>query len=244
MNWLQLVTSLPTSPSAVRVRTWRALKASGCGALRDGVYLLPDRPECARVFADLADAVREAGGDAHVIGFGARDAGQQAQFARLFDRTAEYRAFSADLARSRRALRSDSEGSGRRALRGLEQRLDALRRVDFFGNGRGEEIAAALERLRIECEARWSPGEPTGKAAADLDRLDPADLPAADLGDAAAPLGRPARERVADPPLRRSVTLASSGSRATAKLPEDRGRLRLRRRALHARRRQGDVRGR
>jgi hypothetical protein len=175
MNWLQLVTSLPTSPSAVRVRTWRALKASGCGALRDGVYLLPDRPDCARVFAELADAVREAGGDAHVIGFDARDAGQQAQFARLFDRSAEYRAFSADLARSRRALRSDSEGTGRRALRALEQRLDALRRVDFFGNGRGEEMAAALERLRIECEARWSPGEPTDKAAAVLDRLDPAD---------------------------------------------------------------------
>ncbi len=174
MNWLQLVTSLPTSPSAVRVRTWRALKASGCGSLRDGVYLLPDRPECARVFADLAEAVREAGGDAHVIGFGARDAAQQAQFARMFDRSAEYREFSAELARSRRALRSDSESAGRRALRALGQKLDALRQIDFFDDGRGEEMTAALERLRLECESRWSPGEPKGATTAAIVRLDPA----------------------------------------------------------------------
>lgn len=174
MKWLQLVTSLPTSPSAVRVRTWRALKASGSGALRDGVYLLPDRPECARVFVDLAEAVREAGGEAHVIGFAASDAAQQASFVRLLDRSADFKSFSAELAHSRRSLRSESEGAGRRALRALEQKLDALRRIDFFGAGRGEEMAAALERLRVECESRWSPGEPKGAAAASIVRLDPA----------------------------------------------------------------------
>ena len=39
--WAILVMTLPTQPNAVRVRVWRALKAMGCAALRDGAYLLP-----------------------------------------------------------------------------------------------------------------------------------------------------------------------------------------------------------
>jgi hypothetical protein len=174
MNWLALVITLPTSPGAVRVRTWRALKASGCGALRDGVYLLPDRADCAQVFAELASAVRVADGEATVLEFTARDAEQQEQFAALFDRSAEFKAFEADLAQQRRALRSATEVLGRRNLRALAQRLDALRGIDYFDSDRGAKAAAALETLRLECEARWSPGEPTGRQRTGIARLDPA----------------------------------------------------------------------
>ena len=174
-KWLALVTTLPTSPGAVRVRTWRALKASGCGALRDGVYLLPDRPDCARLFADLATAVREADGEATMLEFEARDAEQQAQFEALLDRSAEYRAFETELAQQRRSLRSTAEVAGRRTLRALAQRLDALRAIDYVGGDRGPKAAAALETLRLECEARWSPGEPTGLQKVTIERLDPVD---------------------------------------------------------------------
>ncbi|MCD6042762.1 MAG: chromate resistance protein b, partial [Burkholderiales bacterium] len=36
-----LVLSLPARNSTLRMRLWRALKQTGCGILRDGVYLLP-----------------------------------------------------------------------------------------------------------------------------------------------------------------------------------------------------------
>jgi len=39
--WALLIVTLPTRPNAVRLRIWRALKALGCAALRDGAYLLP-----------------------------------------------------------------------------------------------------------------------------------------------------------------------------------------------------------
>ena len=39
--WSILIVTLPTQPNAVRLRIWRALKALGCAALRDGAYLLP-----------------------------------------------------------------------------------------------------------------------------------------------------------------------------------------------------------
>ena len=40
-TWLLLVVSLPTPSATARMRIWRALKALGCVALRDGAYLLP-----------------------------------------------------------------------------------------------------------------------------------------------------------------------------------------------------------
>src|SRR5436853_3715970 len=60
--WAILIVTLPTQPNAVRLRIWRALKALGCAALRDGAYLLPtggDRHQALRELAD--DCVREGG---------------------------------------------------------------------------------------------------------------------------------------------------------------------------------------
>ena len=41
MRWQLLILSLPTDNATARMRAWRALKDSGCGVLRDGVYVLP-----------------------------------------------------------------------------------------------------------------------------------------------------------------------------------------------------------
>ena len=60
-------------------------------------------------------------------------------------------------------------------MRALAQRLDALRGIDYFDSDRGAKAATALETLRLECEARWSPGEPTGRQRSGIVRLDPAD---------------------------------------------------------------------
>jgi len=167
MKWLALVVTLTTSLGAVRVGTWRALKASGRGALRDGVYLLPDRADCSLVFSELS-----ADGEAIVLELAARDAAQQRQFVALFDRSAEFKAFEVELAQRRQLLRSASEVPGRRILRALAQRLETLRGIDFFDSERGAKAATALEDLRVECEARWSPGEPTGSSQGVIARLD------------------------------------------------------------------------
>jgi len=175
MNWIALVLALPTSPSAVRVRVWRALKSNGCGALRDGVYLLPESSDCAHAFEGLAQEVRQADGEATLLAFAARDAEQQEQFESLFDRSGEYKSLERDLLRQGRELRTAPEVAGRRALRALAQRLDALRNIDFFTDERGGRIAAALEDLRMESEARWSPGEPAAQVRSHIERLERAD---------------------------------------------------------------------
>mgnify|MGYP002682313234 CR=1 FL=1 len=40
-DWLLLIVSLPTSSATARMRIWRALKALGCVALRDGAFRNP-----------------------------------------------------------------------------------------------------------------------------------------------------------------------------------------------------------
>ena len=65
--WLSLIISLPTENANTRMRSWRALKASGAAVLRDGVYLMPQRDACRAVFDTVAAEVGGSGGTAYVI---------------------------------------------------------------------------------------------------------------------------------------------------------------------------------
>ena len=65
--WLSLIISLPTENANTRMRTWRALKASGAAVLRDGVYLMPERDAWRATFQAVAAEVSSAGGTSYVI---------------------------------------------------------------------------------------------------------------------------------------------------------------------------------
>src|ERR1700740_1293988 len=66
-SWLLLITNLPGHNPTLRMRLWRALKASGAGPLRDGVYLLPDSSPARRVFEEHAQYIKDGGGVAYVL---------------------------------------------------------------------------------------------------------------------------------------------------------------------------------
>jgi len=61
-DWLILTATLPTAPSALRVRIWRALKSIGNGTLREGVYVLPAIAASAPAFWDIEKSIQ---GPAH-----------------------------------------------------------------------------------------------------------------------------------------------------------------------------------
>src|SRR5215467_5541897 len=88
--WLLLITNLPGRNAALRMRSWRALKAAGAGLMRDGVYVLPTSDGARDTFDQQAAEISGAGGSAHVVSFQAQSAEQQATIVALFDRTAEY----------------------------------------------------------------------------------------------------------------------------------------------------------
>ena len=128
--WSVLFLTLPTQPNAVRLRVWRALKALGCGALRDGAYVLPQAQ--AALFDPLAAEVRAHGGQASVLELSTHDEAQRAEVLALFDRSdayGEWRKQAQELAAS---LASLEEAEARRRLRAVSDALQTLRRIDYF----------------------------------------------------------------------------------------------------------------
>src|SRR5512138_3928763 len=64
---LLLLVGLPPSPSSLRVRVWRRLRALGAVPLKRSAYLLPDTPDRYEDFQWLAQEVQRDGGDATLI---------------------------------------------------------------------------------------------------------------------------------------------------------------------------------
>lgn len=165
-TWLILTATLPTQPSGLRVRVWRALKATGAGTLREGVYLLPDHAPSAKALQDLAQTIADAGAEAHLLVVQARDAVQEQSFRALFDRSDAYAELLQSVKALRGQIRNQSEADLRRALRSLEAQLQALQSSDFFPGPGGEKAAHALAALRREVELHLAPDEPAASAQA------------------------------------------------------------------------------
>ncbi|HKW83676.1 MAG TPA: chromate resistance protein ChrB domain-containing protein [Burkholderiaceae bacterium] len=159
--WLVLTATLPTHPSALRVRVWRALKATGAGTLREGVYVLPSTAPTAQALWDIERTIAEAGADAHLLVLEARDEAQETAFRALFDRSDLYGELLQSIKEVRRVVRKSSEAELHKSLRSLEQQLQSIQASDFFPGKHSERTAAALGALRREIELHLSPDEPS-----------------------------------------------------------------------------------
>src|SRR5215216_468810 len=66
-GWVLLIYSLPATPSRKRAFVWRELKKLGAVYLRDGVAVLPSRPDTAAALRTLRARVEELDGHATVV---------------------------------------------------------------------------------------------------------------------------------------------------------------------------------
>jgi hypothetical protein len=162
--WRLLILTLPSRPNAVRVRVWRALKALGCAALRDGAYLLPaDVPQVAELSAVAAD-VEANDGSASLLDVRARDEAQEREFRALFDRGEAYAQWREAARGARGGLRRIDESEARRRMRALDESLAAIVRVDFFPGPAAAQARREADDLRHAVDATFSPGEPHARA--------------------------------------------------------------------------------
>jgi hypothetical protein len=159
-GWWLLVVSLPTSGATARMRTWRALKALGCMALRDGAYLLPGGDDRETALQQIADDCVGEGGVAWLMGAQPRDAEDAQAWGALFDR-------SDDHAELRKAWKDANRGLAKlapvelaRLLRKVQRDVEALRAIDFFPGDASAETEVALAELVKRIEAQLSPDEP------------------------------------------------------------------------------------
>ncbi|WP_194725176.1 chromate resistance protein ChrB domain-containing protein [Noviherbaspirillum malthae] len=159
-RWLLLIASLPTSSATARMRLWRAIKALGCVALRDGAYLLLYRESHAEALADLAAQTNNEGGQAWVVDVAPRSAADNEAFQALFDRSSEYAQMNVNLTEARKALTSQTPAEIAKALKRLRKERDALVRIDFFPNRASLDAEAAWGDFEEAVNASLSPGEP------------------------------------------------------------------------------------
>ena len=165
-NWLVLTATLPTTPSGLRVRVWRALKATGAGTLREGVYVLPERAVSAPKLWELERTISQAGADAHLLVLQARDDAQEKVFCGLFDRSDLYAELLQSIKEARSGSRKSAQAPLHKMLRDLEAQLHAVQASDFFPGKEGQKTANAMAALRREVELQLSPDEPASTAAA------------------------------------------------------------------------------
>jgi hypothetical protein len=171
-SWLLLIVSLPTGSATARMRIWRSVKALGCAALRDGAYLLPAHAEQASQLADLASDTTDEGGQAWLLRVQARDQEESKTFQNLFDRSADYDDWLAELAEARQTLATLGTAELNRLLRRHERSYQALRRIDFFPAEASLRAQAQWRDFSNAIAAILSPGEPHA-AAGSIPRRDP-----------------------------------------------------------------------
>lgn len=174
-GWLILTATLPTSPSALRVKVWRALKSTHCATLREGVYILPTQAPTAQAFSVLDEAIRDAGAQSYLLEVPARDEAQEAAFRSLFDRSDWYADFRQSLQEARKHATAQSEAQVRKVLRGLSQQLQSILDGDFFPTDAAKQAQVALKAWWLEQERRWSADEPASQDIP-VPRLDIADF--------------------------------------------------------------------
>ena len=166
-HWLLFVHQLPTSPSNLRVRTWRRLQQVGAIPVKQAVYVLPDSAEAREDFAWLKAEIESARGQATVFTADTVDGWAEETLIEEFRRSAEeaYRALAKEIELALGRIDSPRRARGRRAssvsrLNAIfQQRLAAIERMDFFGSAGRDRAVLLIEQLA----KRLNPG--SGRAA-------------------------------------------------------------------------------
>ena len=171
-EWLLLVVSLPTASTTARMRVWRALKALGCMALRDGAYLMPVGSDHEQALRDLADECAREGGVAWLIAVHPLSADDANAYRELFNRTDEYAELRKSWKEANRGLAKLSSTELARLQRKLQREYEAVRAIDFFPGDAAAEAEAAWLDFSNRLNQLLSPDEPHETQGA-IPRRDP-----------------------------------------------------------------------
>ena len=170
-DWLFFILTLQGQQAAVRMRVWRALKALGTAVLRDGVYVLPNRPEFVEPLKLQSQEVTDCGGSAQILEVEARDALQEMEFRQLFERAPEYEKLMVEIRAAKKSIGKVGPSTLSAGLARLWRDFEAVALLDFFPGAAREQTRDALESLAAAAQVVLSPDEPHATAGT-IRRLD------------------------------------------------------------------------
>lgn len=159
-TYLTLMTSLPTGNSTIRMRVWRALRTTGCGVLRDGVYILPVESPRATSLVEAESEIKAAGGFAMTVEMNLKTSAQREHVRKLFDRSQDYGAIVARIAAARSALQRLGRRKADTLVLRLRRSLEELFEIDFYPGPARLQARDAMTALEREAQRLGSPGEP------------------------------------------------------------------------------------
>jgi hypothetical protein len=169
-RWLLFVHQLPSSPSNIRVRTWRRLQQLGAVVVKQAVYVLPDTADSREDFEWLRTEIEAAGGHANVFAADTVDTWSDDALVNEFrrERQAAYEQLAREIETvtrrrpSRLAKRSRRKFQSQRVFEGFRQRLAAIERIDFFGSAGRDRVAMLLDQAVLaEQSSEESHGQST-----------------------------------------------------------------------------------
>jgi hypothetical protein len=161
VQWSLFVSHLPSSERTLRMRLWRGLRGLGAAILRDGVYLLPGAANASQALREHAEAVRTAGGSAHLLSCTACDEEEERRFRVLFDRAEAYAQWHRDAAGLLARTSTLDESRARREELVLRRALDTIVKIDFFPGAALRSARAAMAQVEATLNVRFSPHEPS-----------------------------------------------------------------------------------
>jgi hypothetical protein len=156
-----LLTSLPTGNSTIRMRLWRALKSTGCGVLRDGVYILPLDATQISGLAEAESMVRNAGGFAMIVEL------------KIGNASDGYGALVRRIGAAKASVKRLGKRKANTLVQRLRRSLDDLVEIDFYPGEAHSQASEAMSSLEREARELFSSGEPH-TARGKVRRLDPA----------------------------------------------------------------------
>jgi hypothetical protein len=159
---LLLLVGVPPTPSSLRVRVWRRLRALGAVPLKRSAYLLPDTPERYEDFQWLAQEIRREGGEATLVRVRQIENLSPEEVRRLFHkpRDQDYRQLATRYRKVLQSLDRKSAASGARAaeeLARLTRDHQRIRDIDFFGAPGGAEVRRLEEAMTMRARRPESP---------------------------------------------------------------------------------------
>ncbi len=153
MNWIVFTYSLPAKlRSSPRVALWRRLKRLGAVSLAGGMQVLPVQTECVEAFQWLAQAIRQAKGDALVLHVEKFEGMSDQAVIELFQqaRQAEFATLSTELTKLEKIFsvkKTKDTVDLRELLTKLKKQHSEIVRIDYFDCPAGGLIASRLSQL-------------------------------------------------------------------------------------------------
>lgn len=172
---LLLLVGLPPTPSSLRVRVWRRLRALGAVPLKRSAYLLPDDADRYEDFQWLAQEIQREGGEATLVRVHQIENLTTEAVHRLFHepRNADYRQLAARYRRLLQSLDRKSDAARTRAhaeLLRLQKDHQRIRDIDFFAAPGGAEVRRLEEAIAMRTR-RPETTRPAERPALDLRAL-------------------------------------------------------------------------